>query len=225
MSRVAESLQSVRERIRKACERVGRDPETVKLIGVTKGIDVEKIREASEEGLRDIGENYVQEALRKAEQLKGIDITWHMIGHIQTNKIKYFPKIFSYVHSVDREKVLEMMDRLEKRMRILFQVNVSGEERKSGIRELDKLFLLVERALNSKYLELVGLMVMPPYSSNPEDSRPYFRRLKEILDTVNEKFGLSLKELSMGMSNDFEVAIEEGATMVRIGRAIFGERS
>lgn len=225
MSRVAESLQSVRERIRKACERVGRDPETVKLIGVTKGIDVEKIREASEEGLRDIGENYVQEALRKAEQLKGIDITWHMIGHIQTNKIKYFPKIFSYVHSVDREKVLEMMDRLEKRMRILFQVNVSGEERKSGIREIDKLFLLVERALNSKYLELVGLMVMPPYSSNPEDSRPYFRRLKEILDTVNEKFGLSLKELSMGMSNDFEVAIEEGATMVRIGRAIFGERS
>lgn len=225
MSRVAESLQSVRERIRKACERVGRDPETVKLIGVTKGIDVEKIREASEEGLRDIGENYVQEALRKAEQLKGIDITWHMIGHIQTNKIKYFPKIFSYVHSVDREKVLEMMDRLEKRMRILFQVNVSGEERKSGIRELDELFLLVERALNSKYLELVGLMVMPPYSSNPEDSRPYFRRLKEILDTVNEKFGLSLKELSMGMSNDFEVAIEEGATMVRIGRAIFGERS
>lgn len=225
MSRVAESLQSVRERIRKACERAGRDPETVKLIGVTKGIDVEKIREASEEGLRDIGENYVQEALRKAEQLKGIDITWHMIGHIQTNKIKYFPKIFSYVHSVDREKVLEMMDRLEKRMRILFQVNVSGEERKSGIRELDKLFLLVERALNSKHLELVGLMVMPPYSSNPEDSRPYFRRLKEILDTVNEKFGLSLKELSMGMSNDFEVAIEEGATMVRIGRAIFGERS
>lgn len=225
MSRVAESLQSVRERIRKACERVGRDPETVKLIGVTKGIDVEKIREASEEGLRDIGENYVQEALRKAEQLKGIDITWHMIGHIQTNKIKYFPKIFSYVHSVDREKVLEMMDRLEKRMRILFQVNVSFEERKSGIRELDELFLLVERALNCKYLELVGLMVMPPYSSNPEDSRPYFRRLKEILDTVNEKFGLSLKELSMGMSNDFEVAIEEGATMVRIGRAIFGERS
>lgn len=224
MSGIAESLQIVKERIKEACERSKRDPKTVKIIGATKGVDPERIREAYREGLRDFGENYVQEALKKAEQLKGMDITWHMIGHIQTNKIKYFPRIFSFVHSVDREKVIDMLDDLETSFKILFQVNISGEERKSGTRDLDELFFIVEKALNCRYLEPIGLMVMPPYFEDPERSRPFFRQLREILDKVNEKFGIRLSELSMGMSNDFEVAVEEGSTMVRIGRAIFGER-
>ncbi|MCS7280148.1 MAG: YggS family pyridoxal phosphate-dependent enzyme [Desulfobacterota bacterium] len=224
MTDVRESLKIVRHKIEKACVKSKRDPKTVKLIGVTKGIDVNRILLAIEEGLTDIGENYVQEAKKKAEMLKNWNVTWHMIGHIQTNKVKFIPDIFSYVHSVDRVKVLELLNSFGKPLKVLFQVNLSGEETKFGARTEDELFELVKRAKEMENIEPIGLMTMPPYFEDPEMARPYFRRLKEILQRTNERFGLEMKELSMGMSNDFEVAIEEGATMVRIGTAIFGER-
>ncbi len=224
MKEIRESLKKVRERIEKACIRSGRDPSDVRLIGVTKGIELERILVALEEGLRDIGENYVQEAKKKMEKLLGWEITYHMIGHIQTNKAKYIPNLFSYVHSVDRTKVLQALDAQGKPIKVLFQVNLSGEESKSGVRSEEELTELVRKAKELKNIEPLGLMTIPPYSEDPESSRPYFRKLNELLKKLNEKLDLQMRELSMGMSIDFEVAIEEGATMVRVGTAIFGER-
>lgn len=224
MTDIKESLQAVRYRIERACIRSGRDPLSVRLIGVTKGVEIEKILIALDEGLKDIGENYVQEAKKKMEYLKGKEVTCHMIGHIQTNKAKYIPDLFSYVHSIDRLRLLEVLSSFKKPLKVLFQINLSGEESKSGVRSEDELLELVKKAKDTENLEPIGLMTMPPYSEDPEASRPYFRKLKEILKKVNERLDLNMTELSMGMSQDFEVAIEEGATMVRIGTAIFGER-
>lgn len=224
MTNVKESLKIVKSRIESACIRAGRDPSHVRLIGVTKGVSKEKIFVALDEGLKDIGENYIQEAREKFGYLKDKGVTWHMIGHIQSNKAKYIPHIFTFVHSVDRIKILEALDSYKKPLKVLFQVNLSGEESKWGVRSEEELLELVKRARDLKYVEPLGLMTMPPFSEDPEKSRPYFRRLRELLHSVNEKLNLNMRELSMGMSQDFEIAIEEGATMVRIGTAIFGER-
>ncbi len=222
MSSIEESLYAVKERIAYACHRAGRLSEEVRLVGVTKKVGIEKIKAAISCGLRDFGENYIQEARKKIEEI-GVDVSWHMIGHIQSNKVKYIPKLFHYVHSVDRWDIIEGLERYEKPMDVLFEVNIAGEGSKHGA-EVDGVRRMLERTKAMTYVKPVGLMTMAPFVDNPEEIRWVFARLREVLKKMNDEFGLTMRELSMGMSSDFEVAIEEGATMVRIGTAIFGER-
>ncbi|MCX7966752.1 MAG: YggS family pyridoxal phosphate-dependent enzyme [Syntrophorhabdaceae bacterium] len=222
MNDIVKSIEIIREKIARAQAKSGRTERDVLLIGVTKKVDIERIRIAYDAGLRDFGENYVQEAKKKIESFNE-KATWHMIGHIQTNKIKYIPKLFDYVHSVDRWEVVELLNRFEKKMKVLFEVNIAGEETKHGASP-DELKKIIERIETLNFIEPVGLMTMAPFVEDPEEVRWVFKRTRELLEELNREFGLDMKELSMGMSNDFEVAIEEGATMVRIGTAIFGER-
>jgi pyridoxal phosphate enzyme (YggS family) len=223
------NLERVKENIEKACQRAGRGSNCVKLLGATKTKPPEVLRWAYELGLRVFGENRVQEFLQKWEALRDLDIEWHFIGRLQSNKVKYIIDKVVLIHSVDRPS---LVDELQKRatkkgidkVNVLLEVNVGGEETKGGI-EPEKAPELLEYILkNAPNLEVVGLMTIPPYRENPEDVRPYFRELRELRNRLEEQFGLKLPELSMGMSHDYEVAIEEGATIVRIGSAIFGER-
>lgn len=210
-----------------AAMRAGRNPESIKLIAVTKTVDIETIKEAIDAGLRVFGENRVQEALRKvrSEELgvRAEKIEWHLIGHLQKNKAKYAVQLFDLIHTVDSIELAEQLnkqaEKIGKVQRILVQVKLSEEETKHGVPE-EELMPLLKKISGLKNLKLEGLMTIPPYFENSEEARPYFRKLREIRDAINLSF-----ELSMGMSNDFEVAIEEGATMVRIGTAIFGMRN
>lgn len=229
-SEVAENLAAIRGRIEAACARVGRDPAEVKLVGVTKTVSADRIRQAIEAGLETIGENYIQEAKGKREPLAGFAVSWHCIGHVQTNKVKIVLDCFDWVETLDRESLaLELNRRAAEAGRILpvlIQVNIGDEESKSGIgvAELPS-FLKFCRGLER--LEVKGLMALPPFFDQPERARPFFRRMRELLDMLraadDPRTG-TLTELSMGMSGDFEVAIEEGATIVRVGTAIFGTR-
>jgi len=216
------AINQVRENIYMACKRAGRSHQEVKIVGASKGVDLERIRHAFQCGITDFGENYIQEAKKKIE---GCDFsaTWHMIGHIQLNKVKYIPKLFDYVHSVDRWEVLEGLNRYGKPIKVLFELNLSGETTKHGTDE-HSVRMMLERLKGLKHIEPIGLMTMPPLNATPAYLRGIFRKLKNLLNSINSEFGLSMKELSMGMSSDYEIAVEEGATMVRIGRAIFGER-
>ncbi|NLW34930.1 MAG: YggS family pyridoxal phosphate-dependent enzyme [Syntrophorhabdus aromaticivorans] len=224
MSTIEDSIQKIRERIAGACARAGRTERDVRLVAVTKRVDAERIHRAVSLGIRDFGENYIQEAMKKIEGFgEDVSVSWHMIGHIQSNKLKYIPPLFSYIHSIDRWEILQGLERYGKPIKFLFELNLSGEASKHGTQE-DNLRRMVEKVHTLKYMEPVGLMTMPPYVDNPEEVRGIFRSLREILERVNREFSLTMRELSMGMSSDFEVAIEEGATMVRIGTAIFGER-
>ena len=226
---IKRNLKIVREKIAEACAKSGRKPEEVMILAVTKTVPPERIREAYNLGIVTFGENRVQEAREKIEKLKDLDIKWHMIGHLQTNKVKYAVNLFTYIESVDREKlVLELSKRLKKLnkvMPILVEVNLGYEESKSGVLP-EKLFDLIKLISEHKNLKLKGLMTVPPYFEDPEKVRPYFQRLRELLETINSKnlYPEKLKELSMGMSNDYPIAVEEGATIVRIGTAIFGPR-
>lgn len=222
MANIRDSITAVRDRMVNACNRAGRSPADVRLVAVTKNVDLEKIREAASLGITDFGENYVQEARPKIEMLHE-GIRWHMIGHIQKNKIKYIPSFFSFVHSVDRLEVLEGLDKYGKGLSVLFEVNLSREAGKYGA-EADDVRRLLEKTGILKSVRPVGLMTMAPYVENPEDSRKIFAELRNMLERFNKEFSLAMHELSMGMSSDYEVAIEEGATMVRVGTAIFGER-
>lgn len=224
MNDVGHAIQAVRARIGRACEQARRDPAGITLIAVTKTVDASRVDEAIKAGIRDIGENYVQEAKGKIETIGPGRARWHMIGHIQSNKIKYLPALFDCVHTVDRPDMLDKLERYEKPMDVLFEVNIAGERSKSGT-DIEGLEMILERARSLKYVRPAGLMTMPPYTEEPEDARPYFRELRETLAEMNRKFGLDMKELSMGMSSDFEIAVQEGATMVRIGTALFGARS
>jgi PLP dependent protein len=217
-----ESLRMVREKIGEACGRAGRSVEDVRLIAVTKNVDVDRIREAAALGVADFGENYIQEARRKIGMIPEM-IRWHMIGHIQTNKLKYIPELFTCVHSVDRTEVLDGLERYGKGIDVLFEVNLSGEASKHGT-AADGVRSLLGKAGGLRALRPVGLMTMAPYGDDPEESRSIFAQLRCLRDDLNREFSVDMKELSMGMSSDFEVAIEEGSTMVRIGTAIFGER-
>lgn len=219
---IEKSLEIVRNKIAKAAAKSGRREKDVLLIGVTKKIDLDKIRMAYDLGIRDFGENYVQEARKKIELFEK-KATWHMIGHIQTNKVKYIPQLFDYVHSIDRWEVVELLNKYGKKMKVLFEINISGEETKHGATP-DDIKRILERINTLEFIEPVGLMTMAPFVQNPNEVRWVFERLRVLLEELNREFGMNMKELSMGMSNDFEVAIEEGATMVRIGTAIFGER-
>lgn len=212
-------LESVRERIALACQRAGRDPREVRLIGVSKGVAPDRIREALDAGLTDLGENRVQEAVAKRPLVDRPGLTWHMVGHLQRNKVTAAIETFDIIHAIDSVRLAEVLSRkAPKRLRVFLQVNVALEASKYGFTagELPAAVSAV-RALPN--LEPIGLMTIAPASPDPEAARPFFRRLRQL---ANE-FGLA--ELSMGMSDDFEVAVEEGATMVRIGRALFGERA
>lgn len=224
---IAQNLEKVRERIRAACERSGRAPESVILVAVAKGHPPEAVREAYECGARVFGENKVQEAKAKIP-LCPDGIHWHLIGHLQTNKARDAAQLFEMIHSIDSLRLAEELnkraEKLQKKMPILLEVNVSGEVSKFGyapsilIEEIKKISEL-------PYLDIQGLMTMAPLVDDPELTRPVFRRLRELRDECEQILNKRLPHLSMGMTNDFEVAIEEGATMIRIGTAIFGERS
>lgn len=219
---ISENVRRVRERIEAAAREAGREPGQVRLIGVTKGVPVERIREAVAAGVKEIGENRVQEAQGKAEL--GRELRWHLIGRLQRNKAKVAAQLFDVVHSVDSLELIEALDKAAgRKLEILLQVNVSGEETKGGCRP-EEAAGLAEAALGAKNLRWSGLMTMAPFSENPEEARPHFRRLRELRDDLQRKFSQPALDLSMGMSGDFEAAIKEGATMVRVGTAIFGER-
>jgi PLP dependent protein len=219
---IRDAIESVRRSVEVACGRSGRDAAGVRIVGVTKGVDAGRIRKAASYGITDFGENYIQEAREKIEGWSD-GVCWHMIGHLQTNKIKYVQRLFSYVHSIDRWELLEGLDRYGKILKVLFEVNLSGEASKFGTDE-DGLKRMLEKAKALKYVQPVGLMTMAPFFDHGEQARPIFGGLREMLLRINREFGLEMRELSMGMSSDFEVAVEEGATMVRIGTAIFGAR-
>jgi len=229
-SEVAGNLAEVRERIGAACERAGRDPASVKLVAVTKTVPVERIRQGIEAGIDILGENYIQEAKRKKEALAGLTVSWHCIGHLQTNKARAAVECCDWIETLDREALaIELNRRAEsagRRVPVLIEINIGGEETKSGVSpaELSSFFKL---ASSFEWLDVRGLMALPPFFDQPERARPYFRRMRALLDMLREKFPRpeKLSELSMGMSGDFEVAIEEGATLVRIGTAIFGSRN
>ncbi|MBZ5513261.1 MAG: YggS family pyridoxal phosphate-dependent enzyme [Acidobacteriia bacterium] len=230
MGDLADRVAKVHERISAACRRVGRRPEDVKLIAISKTVPPERIRQAYEAGLRDFGENRVQEAEAKRPALSDLAVTWHLVGHLQTNKAKPARDLFHWIHSVDSQRLAEKLDKVGARpgdrLPVLLEVNLGEEAAKSGARQ-DEVPRLAEALSRLETLEVRGLMVMPPFFDDAERTRPYFRRLRELAGDVAAKNlpGVSMQELSMGMSHDFEVAIEEGATMVRVGTAIFGPRS
>ena len=225
---IADNLKTVLDRIAAAAQRTGRDPSSVKLVVVTKTVDVARIRDAVAAGALILGENRVQEAKEKIEML-GPVASWHLIGHLQTNKAKYAVRLFYLIHSVDSIELAGEIDRqaakIGKVQDILIEVSIAGEESKAGA-AIEQTAGLVRDAAKLGHLSIKGLMTIPPFLDDPEQVRPYFRKLRELSETIAQERipGVSLKELSMGMSSDFEVAIEEGATMVRVGTAIFGER-
>lgn len=223
MTMISDNLESVRDRISRASLKAGRRADEVKLVAVSKKVDADSVRSAAAAGVRNFGENYIQEARAKIEMLPDT-LCWHMIGHLQMNKIKYVPRLFHYVHSVDRQELLDGLEKLGKPLRLLFEVNLSGEPQKHGT-TVDGLKRMLENVGSLTSVKPVGLMTMAPYTDKPEDVRSVFADLRKLLGQVNRQFSLEMTELSMGMSSDFEVAIEEGATMVRIGTALFGERS
>ncbi len=223
---VASMLQQVHERIARACARTGRSPEEVEVVGVTKTFGPEVVAEAWEAGIRRFGENRVQEAAFKIPQcVSGPD--WHLIGHLQRNKVRPALAYFSTIHSVDSLRLLEQIDdeadEQGVRPAVLLEVNVSGESSKFGLRP-DDVPRVVEGALQCRALSLIGLMTLAPFCPDPEQTRPVFARLRELRDRLARDFAVGLPHLSMGMSNDFEAAVSEGATWVRIGSLLFGHR-
>ena len=225
---VAEQLKEVEERIQKACDRAGRARSDVQLIAVSKTKPVPVVMEAYTEGIRVFGENKVQELTEKYEQMPK-DIHWHMIGHLQRNKVKYIVDKVDMIHSVDSLRLAEEIEKeAEKKnciVNALIEVNVAEEESKFGVQESDVL-PLIEQLSSFKHLKLQGLMTIAPNVENPEENRAYFARLRKLLVDIREKNidNINMSVLSMGMTNDYEVAIEEGATMVRVGTGIFGAR-
>ena len=225
---VRERIEQVRRRIAEAAGRSGRDPNDVQLVAVTKSVVVSQIREALDAGLTVFGENRIQEAKGKVALLSSPSIQWHLVGHLQTNKSKLAVELFELIHSLDSVKLAASMDRhgaaLRKQVRALIEVNLEGESDKSGLHE-SELLPLLQACRAYAHLTIEGLMAIPPFHRNPQDVRPYFRRLRLLRDRAADTHpDFRLRHLSMGMSNDFEVAIEEGATLVRIGTAIFGNR-
>jgi len=229
------NLESVRNRAQQALLRSGRSPDSLRLVGVSKKQSVDKILQALSEGLLEFGENYVQEWQRKYLEIqkKAPDgskkIHWHFLGHLQTNKVRDLVGKVEYLHTLDRlklaQKVSQQAAALEHRQKVLIEVNLGEESSKSGY-DLDGLRRDLPALASLPNLSWEGLMAIPPPSPNPEAARPYFRKLKSLLDECNQTgvFKKPLTELSMGMSQDFEVAIEEGATMIRVGTALFGPR-
>jgi pyridoxal phosphate enzyme (YggS family) len=213
-----EALEGIQQRIRSAAARAKRDPQSITLIAVTKKVPVDRMREAAACGVKHFGENRLQEAIPKIEELQDLNLNWHFIGHIQTNKAKKVAEKFDWIQSVDRTDVADKLGLATvKPLSILIEVKLHEEPNKSGA-AISDLPVLVDAIRHHDKLKLKGLMAVPPFLENPEDVRPYFRKLRELAARYE------LAELSMGMTHDFEVAIEEGATMVRIGTGLFGNR-
>jgi pyridoxal phosphate enzyme (YggS family) len=223
---IAENLSHLRDKIEQSCKRSGRNPEDIKLIAVSKYFDVDAIIEAKSLGLNDFGENRAQELTLKFEKL-GDSVCWHMIGTLQKNKVKYVVKAAEYIHSVDSPELVNEINKraaaVDKVQKILFEVKTSEEETKSGIETETEILELVEKCIESDNIDLIGLMTMAPLTDDKKIIRKSFRDLRNLKDEINNK-GYNLTEISMGMTSDFEIAIEEGATMLRIGSAIFGDR-
>lgn len=226
---MAQNLEHVNKAITEACEMAGRDPVSVTLVAVSKLQPVELIEEAVAAGHRDFGENFAQKLRDKMKAVQGPGLRWHFIGHLQKNKVKYVAgKVFE-MHSLDSMELAEEMDRRARKeqaaVKALIEVNVAGEEQKWGVSP-DRAAGLVKRVRSLPSIEVAGLMTMTPWFDDPEGSRPFYRALRGLRDRMEEELEEpgSLPELSMGLSHDFQVAIEEGATSVRVGTAIFGER-
>jgi len=236
MSSVKENLLRVVERIEKAARKVSRNSNEIKLVAVSKTVEAAQIKEAIEAGISILGENYIQEAQKKIEEIgrpactgcygEGRPVSWHFIGHLQSNKAKYAVRLFDMIHSIDSLPLAGELNRRAEQanqiIKVMIEVNLSKEETKFGTDE--KMVMNLAKGIqNLNHLSLEGLMTMPPYFDIPEMSRPYYIALRELKERM-AKEGIPMKELSMGMSNDFEIAIEEGATYVRVGTAIFGPR-
>jgi PLP dependent protein len=247
-SEIALNIARVQERIAGACRRAGRRPEEIRLVAVSKTVPPERIREAYGAGLRDFGENRVQDAERKRPALADLNVAWHMIGHLQGNKARPARELFHWIHSIDSQRLAQRLDHafslrpspasggspsaaaplpttLSQPLPVLIEVNLGGESAKSGVEESAALDLARSVAALPS-LSLRGLMTVPPISEDPEGARPFFSRLRHLRNIIASAHlpNVCVDELSMGMSHDFEVAIEEGATLVRVGTAIFGVR-
>jgi pyridoxal phosphate enzyme (YggS family) len=240
MTDLSVNVRAIRDRIATAAARVGRDPAGITLVAVSKTHPASTVRAAFDAGVVDFGENRVVEAAPKAADLADIRVRWHLIGHLQRNKARKAVEVFAIVHSLDSVRLAETLDRLvaetkpaNTRLRVLLQINIAGETQKEGFdlagglasSELEGFYADVQQILAFPHLQVCGLMTVAPYTEHAEEVRPVFRALRELRDALQERFpDAQWTELSMGMTNDFEVAIEEGATLVRVGRAIFGNR-
>lgn len=224
----ADNLKIIQDRISNAALRAGRSPDDVRLLAVSKTFGAGVVQEALNAGQWAFGENKIQEALDKISNVGGDQAEWHFIGHLQKNKVKYIPGRFAMVHSIDSQALAEKLDAENLKhgtvTPVLIQVNVSGEASKFGAAP-ESVEEILEGLRESRGIRIEGLMTMPPYDPDPEKARPHFRNLRELRDRLCGQTGLELKHLSMGMSHDFEVAIEEGATWIRVGTALFGGRS
>jgi pyridoxal phosphate enzyme (YggS family) len=228
MGSIADNLARVKERMAEAAIRSGRTSGSVKLVGVTKTVDLDRIKEAVSAGLQILGENYVQEARDKIRELKD-RVSWHFVGRLQTNKAKYAVKLFDMIQTVDTFRLAQELNRraqpLGRTVPILIQVNLASEVSKGGV-EPSECLSLIRQVSVLENLQIRGLMTMPPFFDQPERARPYFAQLREMSQEIAKAqvAGVEMNELSMGMSGDFEAAIKEGATLIRVGTAIFGER-
>jgi pyridoxal phosphate enzyme (YggS family) len=228
---IADALRLVHDNIKHSAAKAGRNPDFIKLIAVSKTVDIQRIKEAIRAGATRLGENRVQEAREKITELRSqssdLGIEWHLVGSLQRNKAKTAVQLFDLIHSVDSVSLADELNRqagiLGKTQRILVQVKLAEEQTKHGADEAD-IMALLDKIMELDNIALQGLMTIPPFFDDPEEARPYFKRLRDIADTALKK-GYPVKELSMGMSNDYQVAIEEGATMIRVGTFIFGERN
>jgi PLP dependent protein len=223
------NLEAVQNRIQRAARTCGRSPDSVRLVAVSKTVAAERVREAIAAGATILGENYIQEAREKVNALYDQAVAWHFIGHLQTNKAKYAVRLFELIHSVDSFKLAAALDKEAAKhdivQNILIQVNLSGEATKSGV-AAEAIAPLLEKAAGLNHIRIRGLMTMPPFFDDPEAAQPYFEALARLKDRLGQTptTNADLQELSMGMTGDFEVAIKAGATLVRIGTAIFGAR-
>ena len=228
MPDIAENVGRIQERMGVAARRAGRNPENIRLVAVSKTVEEDRVLQAIRAGVKILGENYVQEAKKKIENV-GRQVGWHFIGHLQTNKVRIAVRLFDMIHSVDNLDLAKELSRAAEQqgkiLPILLQINLSEEATKFGASEKE-MFRMAETISKMPALTVVGLMTLPPYFENPEDARPYFIRLRRWGERLRQENipRLAMNELSMGMSNDFETAIEEGATLVRVGTAIFGQR-
>jgi PLP dependent protein len=227
-SSIVSNIERVQERIARAAERSGRRPEEVVLVAVSKTFPAEAIRAAYDAGVRAFGENRVQEWEAKQPELTDLKPSWHLVGHLQSNKARRASRLFDWIDSVDDAALATKLDdaagETNEWLAVLIEVQIDPTETKSGVAQVD-LPVLADAIVQMPHLQLRGLMAIPPFAEDPRDARPYFRRLRRLRDDLEQQFGRSFPELSMGMSHDFEIAIEEGATQVRVGSAIFGERA
>lgn len=232
MSIIFNNLQNIKRNIVDACEKVDRNPNEIKIVAVSKTVDIEKIKEVINYDIDTFGENKVQELTRKYDEINSTNnsIKWHMIGHLQTNKVKYIIDKVELIHSLDRIKLAEEINKralkVNRVIDVLVQVNIGQENSKYGLHPND-VDDFINKIENYKNIRVKGLMAMAPYSSDPEEVRPFFSKMKNIFDKTKEKniFNVEMKYLSMGMTNDYKIAIEEGANIVRIGTGIFGSRN